>query len=212
LTCIAITVLSASFAFSQAKDDKKGEAAPGQPTPEQMAEMMKKWQASATPGENHKHLEPLVGTWDLTMKTWMGGPDSEPAVSTGTAEAKWILGKRYVQETVRAEMKMPGPDGREMSMPFEGQGVTGYDNFKRVYVGTWADDASTQLLTMRGSYDPAKKTFTMYGEMDEPMLDIYGRMFKGVTRIVDDNTHVFEMYDLHVGDDYKVMEITYKRK
>ena len=212
MACLVVTVLFATIAYSQAKDEKKG-AAPGQqPTPEQMAEMMKKWQANATPGENHKHLEHFVGSWDLTTKMWMAGPDSPPTVSKGTAETKWILGKRYIQESLKAEMKMPGPDGKEMAMPFEGLGITGYDNFKKVYVGTWADDMGTQLLTMRGNYDPAKKTLAMYGEMDEPAMDVYGRMFKGVTRVIDKDNHVFEMYDLHVGENFKVMEIAYKRK
>lgn len=212
LTCLLLAFFTGSFAFSQGKDEKKAPAPGAQPTPEQMAEMMKKWQANAMPGENHKHLEHFVGSWDCTMKMWMGGPETKPTVSKGTAETKWILGKRYIQESIKAEMKMPGPDGKEMAMPFEGLGVTGYDNFKKIYVGTWADDMGTQLLTMRGSYDPAKKTLAMYGEMDEPAMDVYGRMFKGVTRVVDEDTHVFEMYDLYVGENFKVMEITYKRK
>ena len=212
VTCVIIAFISASVALSQSKDEKKPAALGQQPTPEQMAEMMKKWQATATPGENHKHLEHFVGNWELTMKVWMGGPESKPMVSKGAAETKWVLGKRYIQESLRAEMKMPGPDGKEMAMPFEGLGMTGYDNFKKVYVGTWADDMGTQLLTMRGGYDPAKKTLAMYGEMDEPAMDVYGRMFKAVTRVVDKDTHVFEMYDLHVGENFKVMEITYKRK
>jgi hypothetical protein len=207
-----IIILCAGFAFSQAKDEKKGSAAGQQPTQAQMAEMMKKWEANATPGENHKHLEHFVGSWDLTMKMWMGGPESKPTVSKGTAETKWVLGKRYVQESLKAEMKMPGADGKEMAMPFEGLGLTGYDNFKKIYVGTWADDMGTQLLTLRGNYDSAKKTLAMYGEMDEPALDTYGRMFKAVTRIIDKDNHVFEMYDLHVGENFKVMEIAYKRK
>jgi hypothetical protein len=212
VTCVVVAFITASFAFSQSRDDGKP-AGPGrQPTAAEMAEMMKKWQATATPGENHKHLEHFVGSWDLTMKTWMGGPETQPTVSKGTAETKWILGKRYIQESIRAEMKMPGPDGKEMAMPFEGLGTTGYDNFKKVYVGTWADDMGTQLLVMRGNYDPAKKALAMYGEMDEPAMDVYGRMFKTVTRVVDEETHVFEMYDLHVGENFKVMEITYKRK
>src|SRR5688500_6317524 len=211
LTCLLLAFFTASFAFSQGRKEDKKAATPGvQPTPEQMAEMMKKWQASAMPGENHKHLEHFVGSWDCTMKMWMGGPETKPTVSKGTAETKWILGKRYIQESIKAELKMPGPDGKEMALPFEGLGVTGYDNFKKVYVGTWADDMGTQLLTMRGSYDAGKKTLRMYGEMDEPAMDVYGRMFKAVTRVVDKDTHVFEMYDLHVGENFKVMEITYK--
>ncbi len=48
--------------------------------------------------------------------------------------------------------------------------------------------------------------------MDEPMLGVVGRLVKYVTRIIDDDTHVFEIFDLHADDDYKVIEVTYERK
>ena len=54
--------------------------------------------------------------------------------------------------------------------------------------------------------------FTLYGEMDEVMLGVVGRTVKYVTRIVDADKHVFEIIDLHAGDGYKVVEITYTRK
>src|SRR5262249_28558199 len=130
----------------------------------------------------------------------------------GTSESRWILGGRFLHDQVTSEMMMPGPDGKMMTMKFEGAGLTGYDNFRKCYVGTWADSMGTQLLTMRGAYDPAKKTLTMYGEMDEPAMDQVGKMVRYVTRIVDDNTHIFEIYDLASGEGYKVMEITYTRK
>ena len=47
--------------------------------------------------------------------------------------------------------------------------------------------------------------------MDEPMLDVIGRTVKYVTRIISEDEHVFSIYDLHAGDDYKVLEITFKR-
>jgi hypothetical protein len=62
------------------------------------------------------------------------------------------------------------------------------------------------------SLDPSGKLFVGYGEMDEPMLDVQDRMVKYVTRIINNDKHVFEIYDLHAGADYKVMEITYERK
>ena len=65
---------------------------------------------------------------------------------------------------------------------------------------------------MKGTCDPSGKVFTFYGEMDEPMIDVRGRMVKYVNRIIDDKKHVFEIYDLHAGPDYKVVEITYERK
>ena len=66
--------------------------------------------------------------------------------------------------------------------------------------------------TMKGGVDPTGTVFTLYGEMDEVMLGVVGRTVKYVTRIVDKDKHVFEIIDLHAGDGYKVVEITYTRK
>lgn len=179
----------------------------------EMMEMMKLWQQLGTPGEHHKHLEHFVGSWDIVIKSWCGGPDSPATESKGTARTRWILDGRYLVEEVKSEMVMPDPvSGKEKKMPFEGQGITGYDNYKNLYVSLWMDNMSTQILSTKGSIDEKGKTLMMYGDMDEPMLGVHGRTIKCVTRILDMNKHVFEMHDLHAGDNYKVMEITYTRK
>jgi hypothetical protein len=115
-------------------------------------------------------------------------------------------------EEFAGEMMMPGPDGQMQKVPFKGLGLTGDDNCRNMYVATWADNINTHVLTMSGTCDPSGKTFTAYGQMDEPMLDVHGRMVKYVTRIISKDKHVFEIYDLHAGDDYKVLEITYERQ
>ena len=96
--------------------------------------------------------------------------------------------------------------------PHDGMGYFGYDNYQRMYVGCWVSSSSTQMLTMRGAMSPDGKKLTMYAEMDEPMLGVYGRLIKCVTDYVDDDTQIFSVYDLHAGDNYKVFEIEYKRK
>lgn len=53
--------------------------------------MMEKWKEFATPNENHRVLDALVGDWDYTVKWWMS-PDAKPEVSTGTSEIEWIMG------------------------------------------------------------------------------------------------------------------------
>ncbi|MFQ5807756.1 MAG: DUF1579 family protein [Phycisphaerae bacterium] len=80
------------------------------------------------------------------------------------------------------------------------------------FVGTWADNMNTRPITMSGRCDPSGKAFAFYGEMDEPMLDIHGRMVKSVSRIINNDKHVFEIYDLHAGDNYKVLEIACERQ
>ena len=102
--------------------------------------------------------------------------------------------------------------GKINEMPIEGMGLTGFDNVRQLYNATWSDNWNTQLLTMKGAADPAGRLFTYYGEMDEPMLGVYGRLVKYQTRIIDSDTHVFSIYDLHAGDDYKVVEVTYNRR
>lgn len=177
------------------------------PSPQEMEQMMKVWADAMKPGEAHKNLMRSAGSWDTTTRTWMGGPDAPPMETKGTAENKEVLGGRFLLETVKFEIPMPTGN-----MPIEGMGMFGYDNYQKVYVGCWADTAGTQLLTMRGSMSPDGKVLTMFGEMDEPMLGVRGRMVKYVTTIMDDNHHVFQIFDLHAGDNYKVVEVDYRRR
>jgi hypothetical protein len=167
-------------------------------------EMMKRWQAYMTPGEAHKKLETMAGTWDAEIKVWMNGPDGEPAISKGTAEQKMSLGGRYLQQTVASEM---------MGQPFTGTGYTGYDNFKEKYLGFWIDDMGTGMTTMEGSIDKAGKTLTMWGVMDEPTTGERNKKVKYVTHLIDTDKHVFEIFDVSTyGDKKPTMQITYTRK
>jgi len=205
------------FVADKPPADEKKPAAGAALSPEDekasMAEMMALMEILGTPGEGHKRLETLVGSWDLVIRSWCGGPDKPCTESKGTSQVRWILGGRYLSEEVTSEFVMPNPEtGKDEKYPFQGQGLTGYDNYRNMYVGTWVDSMSTQMFVSRGSADQTGKVITYYGEMDEPALDVHGRMVKMVTRLVDKDKHVMEMYDLHAGDNFKVMEIVYTRK
>ena len=67
-----------------------------------MKEMMKAEAASA-PGIAHQSLEPLVGEWNVEVKTWMA-PDAEPTISTGTSKSTWALKGRFVQQEFSGEL------------------------------------------------------------------------------------------------------------
>ncbi|HVP12167.1 MAG TPA: DUF1579 domain-containing protein [Phycisphaerae bacterium] len=191
--------------------EEKGAASKG-PSEQEMAEMMKRWAASATPGEHHKLLEPFVGTWDITVRSMMNGPDAPPSEFKGMAEVKWILDGRYIEENLKCEMPMPDEKGGTKKMDFTGRGWTGYDNFKNKYVATWIDNMSTQVMLSKGDADPKGKVFTFYAEVDEPVEGKQEQMLKTVARIIDKDKHVFEMYNLSVSEKDKIMEITYTRK
>ena len=198
--CITAALGAAAVGLALPQESKDAGKAPSQA--EQDA-MMKEMMALAEPGAQHKKLQEMAGNWDATIKMWMGGPGSPPMESKGTSTGKMILDGRFLREEF---------DGTMMGLPFKGEGTTGYDKFRNVFVGTWMDSMGTGIITNTGSMDPSGKELNSYGTMDEPSMKLIGRMVRYRTVLVDHDKHVFEMYDLHAGPEYKVMEITYTRK
>ena len=92
------------------------------------------------PGEHHEHLDRLAGDWDLTIRVWTS-PDGEPVEAAGTAEARWILGGRFLWTIYRAQL---------FGQPFEAWSIEGYDNQAKQYVGTWRDTQGTYTLVYQG--------------------------------------------------------------
>ncbi len=164
-------------------------------------EMMAKWKEYATPNENHKILDQLVGDWEYSIKSWMSS-EAAPEEATGTAQAKWIMDGRFVEQTVQ---------GTHMGESFVGQEVTGFDNATKEYVSTWFDSMGTGMMIAKGIYDPASKILTESGDF---MCPLRGQMkFRWETKIIDQDNYIFECYtNDQSGKEYKSMEIVYKRK
>ncbi len=169
----------------------------------EMDAMMKKWMEAATPGEPHKKLNDMVGTWQTTMRSWMNGTDGEPTVSKGSSEVKWVLGGRFLQQDAKGEM---------MGMPFNGIGFTGYDNINKKYVGFWIDNSSTGIYPSEGTLDKEGKVLTMIGKMDDVTTGEHDKTIKYVYRFINKDKHVFEMHDLSLPEGKtRVGEIEYIR-
>jgi hypothetical protein len=197
LLCLVV----AGQSFGQGKNETKEK---GQQATPEMQEMMKKWQEVMTPGEPHKMLQQMAGTWDVVTKNWMGGPGTEPSVTQGTAEMKMLLGGRYLQQDVAGEM---------MGMPFSGMGLTGYDNFKKKYVSFWIDNMGTGMYTMEGEMDKDGKSCTYWGLMDDPMTGEKDKKVKYVLTMDGPDKQLFRIYDVSAfGEKDPTMEMTYTRK
>jgi hypothetical protein len=113
-----------------------------------------------------------------------------------------VLGDRFLTEELRGEV---------MGQPFEGFGLTGYDNQKKEFVSLWTDILSTKIMVARGQLDRSGKTLTYKGTFDDPMTG-KPMPYKVVTQILGDDKHVFSMYGQHDGQEIKEMEITYSRR
>lgn len=207
LSLVGLTLLipSAALGDEKPKEATKAaapakKAAPAHmPSPE---EMTKAWMAAGTPGEAHKKLEPMVGSFTVATRMWMD-PKKPPEETTGTTESKWVLGGRFVEEHV---------EGTAMGQPFNGIGLTGYDNYKKKYVGSWADSMGTMIMTSTGTADASGKKFTFWSTIDDVIMKKPTKV-KGVLTVVDDDHHTYEMWGTGPdGKMFKSLEIQYTRK
>jgi len=195
---------SAVVLAAQPPADKAKPAAPAQPPAAEMDQqkMMEQWMALMQPGKAHEMLAKQAGAWNCTMKVYMAGPDAPPMTSAGKATMKSVLGGKFLLQEFEGDM---------MGMPMTGVGLTGYDNFRKQYVGTWADTMGTSIMHMTGSMSPDGRTQTMFTRMDEPTTGEIGKTVKYITRFIDDNTMAFEAWEVQYGPEFKVFEIEYQR-
>lgn len=188
----------ASAGYAAGNDDQTGSKGPSMDAATQA--MMAAWQAYASPNDNHKVLNPLVGTWSHVVKGWMT-PDSQPETSKGTTETKWMLGGRYLQHAVK---------GTSMGQPFEGMGLTGFDNGRQTYQTIWMDNMGTGMMIGEGTYDPGTKTLTDHGRFTDPLTG--QRSYRGVVTFIDDAHYSYELYvEDKDGKKFRMLEITYTR-
>ena len=173
-------------------------------------EMMKQMMELAKLNENHKLLADLAGSWNYTVTMWMNpDPNAKPETSKGTAVRKSIMDGRYFVVDVTGKMEMPGPDGKKKEMTFKGTAIEGYDNVKKKFIATWADNMGTGVMMSEGTYDPATKTFTYTGEYEA--LPGMKQKIRETVKITDKDHHLFEWYEDRGGKEAKTMEIAYTR-
>lgn len=190
---IASALVGALAAPAAAQDKKKA-------ADEKAA--MEAWQKAMTPGDGQKKLEPLVGTFDARVRTWMD-PSRPPDDTVGTSVNTWVLGDRYVQ--VKYE-------GVFLGETFNGIGYTGYDNVLKRYQSTWMDTGSTAIMESVGAFDSSGKVLSMKATTSDPVTGKATTADQKIT-ITDHDHHMIELWGKTIdGKTYKMMEIQYTRK
>jgi hypothetical protein len=166
-----------------------------------MEAVMKIYMKVGIPGAPHQRLARMEGSW-ITKTTASMGPDDPSMESKGTCKQKMILDGRFLQQEYTGDM---------MGTTFKGINLIGYDNYTKKYVSIWIDSMSTTIYLFEGTASPNGKTITQVSRYDDPAR---GPMtWRSVTRIVNDNTVVYEMYNkTRGGKEEKEMEMTLTRK
>jgi len=163
---------------------------------------MKAWMEYSTPGEGHKVLASMVGNWKYTSKMWHK-PDSKPEESAGTSSLRLILGGRFLENKTK---------GKAMGMPFEGLGLTGYNNLTKKYETSWYDNMATGMMHGMGTFDEKTQTLKDTGEFSCPMSKDKPLTYRSEWKINDKNTMTFTMWmPNESGEEFKSMEMVFKR-
>lgn len=207
---LAVTLLATSRAWAQGKVPAASENGPTSTetqkaehsatvTDPHKAQLVKEVQKLATPGPQHKALQPLIGKWNTTAKLWLG--EKFPERSTGHAEVKSILSERFVEEKY---------DSTIWGQPFAAQGELGYDLRAQKYTIGWMDSWGTWITVAQGTADVTGHVFTLTTQdYDNPAGKTRPTKFMIV---IDSNDHhtrkVFEKVN---GKETLTMEIEYTR-
>lgn len=167
-------------------------------------EMMKAFTEFGTPGEGHKKLAQMAGTWNTTNKMWET-KDGKPEITKGKSTMKMIMGGKFLQQEFK---------GKAMGQPYQGMGIMGYNNITKKYESIWLDSFGTSMMQNKDvKFDEETNTIIEEGEHTCPISDSKERDYRTELKFVDKNTMLFSMYGEPPtgGDEFKMMEITYKR-
>lgn len=153
------------------------------------------------PAEGHKILKKDLGTWDAEVKMWMG--PGEPMTSKAV-EVNRMLGEFWIVSEFKGDFG---------GMPFEGRGMTGYDEASNTYNGVWIDSMTPHTTHTSGKWDADKNAFVFETNGIGPD----GRPQTGKIVVVyhDDGSRTMSMYQPDPSNPKelaKVMEIKYTKR
>ena len=168
-----------------------------------MQECMVACAEAATPGPEHARLAKGVGTWKGQVTMYMPGMDPMKSECVTTITSK--LDGRFFECETKGDMAEMGP--------FEGYGITGFDNVSKEYTTIWYDCMGTGMAIGTGelSSDGATMTWTLTYNCPVKKGPIQMRQ---IERVTGPDTMVLEMHGPNplTGEDSKMMEISYKRE
>jgi len=176
---------------------------PEKAPPMDQEKMMEAWMKANAPGEPHEFLKKFVGDWKVVSR-YRPDPGAPWAETSGTSEIKMIMGDRFLLERVKGQME---------GMPWEGMGVTGYDNAKKKYTSTWIDSMTTGIMIGYGDKDEHGPQIVFHGTYDDPISGQKDKPNKTILKFITEKKYVTEMYEKdEKGDWYKNLEVTYTRE
>ncbi len=163
-------------------------------------EAMKAWTEYMTPGPMHQMISKMAGNWK-TVTIFTDPATGQELKSEGKATFELIFGGRYMKSVHTGEM---------MGMPFEGLGLDAYDNGNKEFVSIWVDNMGTGIMVMKGKLDEKSGSLVFTGEGYDASTG-KNMKYRSVSKWINDNKTVFEMYGVVNGKEEKMFTMEYTR-
>jgi hypothetical protein len=109
---------------------------------------------------------------------------------------------RYLEQTAQASFE---------GTPFQGFGLSGFDNLEHVYVSTWIDNMGTGFVNAKGTYAPETRTFRYTSETPDLMSGKYVKSRSVETFVDDDHMTVQFFAPGPDGKEIESMELLFTR-
>ena len=156
--------------------------------------------AQEKPGEHHKHLKMMAGTWDFKSKFY--SVPGQIVEMSGVELAKMQPGGLWLISDFT---------GKLMGMPFHAHALMGYETHRKKYTGTWSDSLGSVLVISSGTCSKDGKTITMIGKGYDP-IQKREITYKQVHETKDATTKTYKLYDVQEEKEKLIMESASKRR
>jgi hypothetical protein len=200
LALVLVTGAGPAAALAGGPPERTPPATVASPEP-RLEEEISRHVAASRPGPEHRWLDPLEGSWNVTI-TWQSAGRA-PTRLTGTSENHWILGGRF--------LRCEGAIGEEPSQ-IEQATIYGFDSQQQKFFALGLNNLGTHYLQPWGTYDPATRSFILSGkERDEVTGAIL--VYRELLKVESPDRHILTLFfDLPGRGPVKVIEATYARR
>jgi hypothetical protein len=156
--------------------------------------------ARATPGEMHQVLFQLIGAWHGDV-SFYSETEREPLISSVQVFYESQLENRFFTIKLIGEVNRIG---------MEGLGTLGYDNTRKLFIGTWIDNNHTGMISLEGRWEEDRKLISLRGKRFDP-VNGKEKAIKVNLTLVDDFNHTLEVYSIDGSAEMKVTTINFRR-
>lgn len=159
---------------------------------------------AGTPGKMHEWLAKGAGVWHGKQTMWMA-PGAEALKSDCTSTITPMMDGRYFKCEMAGEIPGMGP--------FNGFGLSGFDNVSQKFVGSWIDNHSTGIMTGTGELSSDQKTLTWTYAYNCPITK-KPTVMREVDTFTGKDTMTMEMFGIEPksGKEFKMIHIDFKKK